>query len=72
MGMTMTGGEGRDVDQDVLDDGDGGRRAQTARVGERRENHEGDQQRQIRGESRAGDAQRSRSPPAMPTNCRAM
>ena len=32
--------EGRDVDQDVLDDRDRGRRAQAARIGEGRQHHE--------------------------------
>ena len=53
------GGERRDVDQDVLDDGDRGRRAQAARIGEGGEDDEGDDQRQIGHEAGAGNAQRA-------------
>ena len=41
------GRKGGDVDQNVLDDRDRGRRPQSARIGEGRQNDEGDNQRQI-------------------------
>ena len=49
------GCESRDVDQDILDDGDRGRRPQPARIGEGREDDEGDDQRQVGGEAGAAD-----------------
>ena len=72
IGMTIIGGERGDVDQDVLDDGDRGRRAQPARIGEGRQDHEGDDQRQVADEARA---RRRPSPPittCSPTSCSAM
>ncbi len=52
-------GKGGDVDQHVLDDGDRRRRAQAARIGEGGENDEGDDERQVPGQARAGDAHRA-------------
>ena len=57
--MTMIGGERGDVDQDVLDDGDRGRRAQPARIGEGRQDDERDDQRQVADEAGARDAERA-------------
>ena len=51
------GGDRRDVDQDILDDGDRGRRPQAARIGECRENQKRDDQRQIAQKARAGNAE---------------
>ena len=56
IGIDDHGGEGGDVDQDVLDDRDRGRRAQAARIGEGGENDEGDDQRQIGGKAGPDDA----------------
>ena len=53
------GDERGDVDQDVLDDGDRCRRAQTARIGEGGQYHEGNEQRQIGRKSGAGNAERA-------------
>src|SRR5579859_964898 len=52
-------GKRREVDQDVLDDGDRGRRPEPARIGESREDDERNDQRQITGIARAGNAQAS-------------
>ena len=49
-------GKGGDVDQNILDDGDRGRCPQPARIGERREDDEGDDQRQVGGKAGAADA----------------
>ena len=59
IGIDDHGDEGREVDQDILDDGDRGRRAQAARIGEGRKDDEGDDQRQIGREAGAGDAHRA-------------
>ena len=53
------GGESRHVDQYVLDDRDRSRRAQTARIGEGRQDYEGNNQRQIGSKSRARYAERT-------------
>ena len=59
IGNDDDGGKRGDVDQNVLDDGDRGRRAQSARIGERGQHHEGDEQRQIGRQSGAGNAERA-------------
>ena len=51
--------EGRDVDENILHDRDGRRRAQAARIGERREHGKGDDQRQVGGESGPRDPERA-------------
>ncbi len=50
------GGERGDVDQNVLDDGDRGGRAQAARIGEGRQDNEGDGERHIAHIAGAGNA----------------
>ena len=55
-GNDNDGGERGDVDQNVLDDGDRGGRAQAAGIGEGRQNNEGDDQRQIAHIAGAGNA----------------
>ena len=50
-------GEGGEIDQHVLDDGDRRRRAQSAGVGEGGEDDEGDDQRQVADQAFARDAQ---------------
>jgi len=57
IGMTMTAAKAVDVDQNVLDDRDRCRSAQTARIGEGREHREGNDERQVGGQARSGDAQ---------------
>ena len=65
------GSDHGDVDQQVLDDGDHGRRAQAGRVSEGGEDDEGDDQRQVT----AGPLVSSPMAPIttwMPTSCNAM
>ena len=50
-------GESRDVDQNILDDGDRRRRPKPARIGEGRQNDKGNDQRQIGNIAGAGDAE---------------
>ena len=51
------GGERRDVDQNIFDDSNRSRRAQTARIGEGRQDDKGNEQRQIRGITGPADAE---------------
>ena len=51
-------GEGGDVDQNVFHDGDRGGRTQSARVGERGEHAEGDDERQVGRETASGHPER--------------